>query len=58
MNQAPHEALLHSGSSSDTASAQEIKVAAELGLYANAEHDACGVGFVAHIKGLKAHSIV
>ncbi|WP_298013333.1 hypothetical protein, partial [uncultured Aquabacterium sp.] len=27
-------------------------------MYANAEHDACGVGFVAHIKGLKAHSIV
>jgi glutamate synthase (NADPH/NADH) large chain len=29
------------------------------GLYDPAnEHDACGVGFVAHIKGLKAHSIV
>ncbi|MFN3617035.1 MAG: glutamate synthase-related protein [Aquabacterium sp.] len=27
-------------------------------MYANAEHDACGVGFVAHIKGQKAHSIV
>ncbi|MFZ9894436.1 MAG: hypothetical protein ACO3EL_04320, partial [Burkholderiaceae bacterium] len=22
------------------------------------EHDACGVGFVAHIKGLKSHDIV
>jgi glutamate synthase (NADPH/NADH) large chain len=22
------------------------------------EHDACGVGFVAHIKGVKAHAIV
>ena len=22
------------------------------------EHDACGVGFVAHIKGNKSHSIV
>jgi len=22
------------------------------------EHDACGVGFVAHIKGKKSHSIV
>ena len=31
------------------ATAQEIKAAAELGMYANAEHDACGVGFVAHI---------
>ncbi|MEJ5896490.1 glutamate synthase-related protein [Aquabacterium sp. G14] len=27
-------------------------------MYANAEHDACGVGFVAHIKGHKAHHIV
>ncbi|MCE1161122.1 MAG: glutamate synthase subunit alpha, partial [Burkholderiales bacterium] len=25
---------------------------------ADAEHDACGVGFVAHIKGQKSHSIV
>ncbi|MGE5451401.1 MAG: glutamate synthase-related protein [Acidobacteriota bacterium] len=40
------------------ATAQEIRAAAELGMYANAEHDACGVGFVAHIKGQKAHSIV
>ena len=40
------------------ASRQEIQAAAELGMYANVEHDACGVGFVAHIKGLKAHSIV
>jgi glutamate synthase (NADPH) large chain len=32
---------------------------AEQGLYNPAnEHDACGVGFVAHIKGQKAHSIV
>ena len=30
-----------------------------IGLYDPAnEHDACGVGFVAHIKGQKAHSIV
>jgi len=29
------------------------------GLYnANQEHDACGVGFVAHIKGKKSHEIV
>ncbi len=29
------------------------------GLYAaNQEHDACGVGFVAHIKGHKSHAIV
>ena len=29
------------------------------GLYAaDQEHDACGVGFVAHIKGQKSHAIV
>ena len=29
------------------------------GLYDPAnEHDACGVGFVAHIKGVKSHDIV
>ena len=29
------------------------------GLYSPAnEHDACGVGFIAHIKGVKTHSIV
>ena len=43
---------------SAVATRQEIQAAAELGMYANVEHDACGVGFVAHIKGLKAHSIV
>ncbi len=33
--------------------------AQERGLYSAAhEHDACGVGFVAHIKGRKAHAIV
>ena len=37
----------------------EIADLAEHGLYNPAgEHDACGVGFVAHIKGLKAHAIV
>ena len=29
------------------------------GLYRSEyEHDACGVGFIAHIKGKKSHSIV
>jgi len=38
---------------------RERHAAAERGLYAPAyEHDACGVGFVAHIKGIKSHSIV
>ena len=37
----------------------EIKDLAEHGLYRPAnEKDACGLGFVAHIKGQKAHNIV
>ncbi|MFZ4649272.1 MAG: glutamate synthase-related protein [Rubrivivax sp.] len=40
-------------------SSLELADAGERGLYApDREHDACGVGFVAHIKGLKAHAIV
>ena len=39
--------------------AAEIKHLVDHGLYSNAnEHDACGVGFVAHIRGEKSHSIV
>lgn len=41
------------------ASSDEIQALAAQGLYDPArEHDACGVGFVAHIKGAKAHAIV
>ena len=41
------------------ASRDEIAALAEHGLYHPAnEKDACGVGFVAHIKGQRAHSIV
>ena len=41
------------------ADAEERRDAADQGMYQSAlEHDACGVGFVAHIKGHKAHSIV
>jgi len=37
----------------------DIAAAAAGGLYdASNEHDACGVGFVAHIKGQRAHAIV
>jgi glutamate synthase (NADPH/NADH) large chain len=37
----------------------EIRVLREQGLYdPAAEHDACGVGFVAHIKGEKSHAII
>ena len=37
----------------------EIKHSQDHGLYSPAnEHDACGVGFVAHIKGHKSHAIV
>ncbi|MDP1954998.1 MAG: glutamate synthase central domain-containing protein, partial [Polaromonas sp.] len=39
--------------------AAEIRHFEENGLYSPAnEHDACGVGFVAHIKGHKSHAIV
>jgi glutamate synthase domain-containing protein 1 len=38
----------------------ELRAAAEReGMYRpELEHDACGMGFVAHIKGVKSHSIV
>ena len=40
-------------------SAPEIQHAIRYGLYdPSREHDACGVGFVAHIKGHKSHDIV
>ena len=39
--------------------AAEIQYLQQNGLYSSAnEHDACGVGFVAHIKGVKTHAIV
>ncbi len=39
--------------------AQEVEHLTKNGLYAGGqEHDACGVGFVAHIKGKKSHDIV
>ena len=41
------------------AHAQEVAHLTKNGLYAGSnEHDACGVGFVAHIKGKKTHDIV
>jgi glutamate synthase domain-containing protein 2/glutamate synthase domain-containing protein 1/glutamate synthase domain-containing protein 3 len=54
----PIAASVAAPAAASSATAHEIQLAAEHGLYANAEHDACGVGFVAHIKGQKAHSIV
>lgn len=40
-------------------SREELSLAASQGLYSPSnEHDACGVGFVAHIKGVKTHGIV
>jgi glutamate synthase (NADPH/NADH) large chain len=37
----------------------EIQHAQQYGLYTPTnEHDACGIGFIAHIKGCKSHSIV
>ncbi len=42
-----------------TIDASRIGLPARQGLYdPNNEHDACGVGFVAHIKGQKSHAIV
>jgi len=39
--------------------ATEIQHLQKHGLYASSnEHDACGLGFVAHIKGHKRHDIV
>ncbi|MCU0970111.1 MAG: glutamate synthase subunit alpha, partial [Rubrivivax sp.] len=44
---------------SRSATAAEVEALAAGGLYDPAhEHDACGVGFVAHIQGLRQHSIV
>ncbi len=41
------------------ASPQELTNLVAHGLYDPArEHDACGVGFVAHIKGVRTHSII
>src|SRR5262244_681107 len=39
---------------------RDLRARAErFGLYRSAtEHDACGVGFVAHIKGEKSHDII
>ena len=42
-----------------TASLAEQSALQQRGLYARAhERDACGLGFVAHIKGQKSHSII
>ena len=44
---------------SSAATADEIAHLQQQGLYSQAnEHDACGVGFVAHIKGQRSHAIV
>ena len=43
----------------ESASRDEIDACVKQGLYqAGHEHDACGVGFVAHIKGQRSHAIV
>ncbi|HET9641919.1 MAG TPA: glutamate synthase-related protein [Burkholderiaceae bacterium] len=42
-----------------SASFEEVQSLVEQGLYDPVyEHDACGVGFVAHIKGQRAHGII
>ncbi|WP_279327009.1 glutamate synthase-related protein [Deinococcus koreensis] len=45
-------------SSATVTSAAERLAAQTHGLYRGQEHDACGVGFVAHIKGYRNHSII
>jgi hypothetical protein len=43
----------------DRSSASSVWPPSRQGLYDPAnEHDACGLGFIAHIKGQKRHSII
>ncbi|MGB5777542.1 MAG: glutamate synthase large subunit [Allopontixanthobacter sediminis] len=43
----------------NTAPLRSFEIGQKIGLYdPRNEHDACGVGLVAHIKGVKSHSIV
>ena len=50
---------LDSAHNLSSASFDEIADATAFGLYgAHGEHDACGVGFVAHIKGQKSHDVI
>ena len=59
LDNAPSSPDLSSTNSAATHTDEARSEAAEHGLYdPQNEHDACGVGFVAHIKGKKAHSIV
>ncbi|RZS53055.1 glutamate synthase-related protein [Sphaerotilus mobilis] len=59
MNQAASGSSSSIESQTQTATLSDIQTLAQGGLYDPAnEHDACGVGFVAHIKGQKAHAIV
>ncbi len=52
-------AAAQGGQAGVVASAEEIQTLAEQGLYRPSnEKDACGLGFVAHIKGKRAHNIV
>ncbi len=38
---------------------QAVRIAEEKGLYRRSEeHDACGVGFVANIKGRVSHDVI
>src|SRR5574337_2151359 len=60
-----HEVMRYSARPCDILRKRAMTKAAEIqhlqqhGLYASSnEHDACGLGFVAHIKGVKRHDIV
>ena len=48
-----------SGNAGARTRAQAAKRAADFGLYQpGREHDGCGVGFIAQMKGVKSHGIV
>jgi hypothetical protein len=54
-----HEGINSQADNKGSVSQESRSQASLEGLYqASMEHDACGVGFVAHIKGQKSHSIV
>ncbi|WP_263489807.1 glutamate synthase-related protein [Deinococcus multiflagellatus] len=58
-NRVTPAALPHTPSTATPGTSRdELSRAREQGLYAAQEHDACGVGMVAHIKGVRSHGII
>ena len=51
--------MVHDGSEQEVGGALGAWPPARQGMYDPAhEHDACGLGFIAHIKGKKSHAII